>query len=309
MYSSNIKPNIQSENPKMLTLLESGLLYDKIEKLNKRDSLELIEYIIPENFTPINNRAKQRFTFKLNDKQVVNIMRYRTIAAAKPNYNLKLLLRVGMITNRGDCIRFHNIYENYTVQLNDKVLKNPKMRPINLTPALKILPEVDNVLEIKYHTPHVYISKIFLAKNFSAPNIPMITSNLRPLFFNYAEIISDTKKLFEFNGHERNVAEILSYEISVICPIKQQIINCPCRGEECSHLNCFDLTGFLEIYSRKTKWFCPICGKLIKPEKLTIDRNMKKLLTQAPKGCTTIIINKDGTWFPKLPNDTYVNET
>jgi hypothetical protein len=46
------------------------------------------------------------------------------------------------------------------------------------------------------------------------------------------------------------------------CPYSLQLINCPVRGKNCRHPNCFDLKHFIEFqeYENNT-WKCPICKK------------------------------------------------
>jgi len=35
----------------------------------------------------------------------------------------------------------------------------------------------------------------------------------------------------------------------------------PARGEDCRHLNCFDLLSFLTMNRLRPNWKCPICMK------------------------------------------------
>ncbi|KAK9503473.1 hypothetical protein O3M35_010019 [Rhynocoris fuscipes] len=300
MYSINTKSKNQAVNSEWNTL--ENLILEKIEKLNRRDSLEIVDFIKQVECKVING-AKKKIIIRLTDDQVLNIIRHRTGTPRAPSYYLQLLLRIGMLTSGGDIVRFENINKNFTVKCNNKEIRNPEERPINLTPALKILPQVDNIIVIEFHRNSFYVVQPYLAKEYSSPAYysPSLTFNPMDLFSLYTKIISESKKLNEANVDD---AEIISYDISLICPITQTQIKCPCRGEQCYHLNCFDLTAFLKLYLQKRRWFCPICAKLIKPNTLFIDRFTKKLISQVPEDCLAVTINQDGTWFPKITNRT-----
>ena len=48
--------------------------------------------------------------------------------------------------------------------------------------------------------------------------------------------------------------------ISLRCPITYKRINIPARGQECKHLQCFDLESYLRLNGdRGGMWKCPIC--------------------------------------------------
>ena len=48
--------------------------------------------------------------------------------------------------------------------------------------------------------------------------------------------------------------------ISLRCPITYKRINMPARGQECKHLQCFDLESYLRLNGdRGGSWKCPVC--------------------------------------------------
>ncbi|KAH0792027.1 MIZ zinc finger family protein [Histomonas meleagridis] len=58
-----------------------------------------------------------------------------------------------------------------------------------------------------------------------------------------------------------------------ICPLTRKIITHPARGINCTHAECFDLSGFLCSAIRTNNWQCPICRKIMTAEDLRIDTN------------------------------------
>lgn len=49
-------------------------------------------------------------------------------------------------------------------------------------------------------------------------------------------------------------------KVSLRCPITFNRINLPARGQDCKHLQCFDLESYLRLNGdRGSGWKCPVC--------------------------------------------------
>ena len=47
--------------------------------------------------------------------------------------------------------------------------------------------------------------------------------------------------------------------VSLKCPISGKRMALPARGQECKHLQCFDLEAYLRLNGDRGSWKCPIC--------------------------------------------------
>lgn len=50
-----------------------------------------------------------------------------------------------------------------------------------------------------------------------------------------------------------------SLKVSLKCPITFKRIVLPARGQECKHIQCFDLESYLQVNSERGTWRCPVC--------------------------------------------------
>eukprot|EP00172_Hildenbrandia_rubra_P001513 Plantae.Rhodophyta-Hildenbrandia_rubra.ctg2078.p1 GENE.Plantae.Rhodophyta-Hildenbrandia_rubra.ctg2078~~Plantae.Rhodophyta-Hildenbrandia_rubra.ctg2078.p1 ORF type:complete len:1120 (-),score=225.88 Plantae.Rhodophyta-Hildenbrandia_rubra.ctg2078:1264-4623(-) len=55
--------------------------------------------------------------------------------------------------------------------------------------------------------------------------------------------------------------EIENMKVSLRCPLSLTRIDCPVKGKNCSHVQCFDLKTFLEFSRKSSKFECPVCNK------------------------------------------------
>lgn len=56
-----------------------------------------------------------------------------------------------------------------------------------------------------------------------------------------------------------------------ICPLTHKILQQPARGVNCSHAECFDLSGYISFASKLDTWICPICNSECQFEDLRVD--------------------------------------
>lgn len=60
--------------------------------------------------------------------------------------------------------------------------------------------------------------------------------------------------------------------MSLKCPVSTLRIDVPCRSTVCLHNQCYDAPSFLQLQEQAPTWTCPVCGKLVSFEALTIDQ-------------------------------------
>ena len=53
--------------------------------------------------------------------------------------------------------------------------------------------------------------------------------------------------------------EQTAIKVSLKCPITFKRIILPARGQDCKHIQCFDLESYLQMNSERGSWRCPVC--------------------------------------------------
>ena len=71
-----------------------------------------------------------------------------------------------------------------------------------------------------------------------------------------------------------------SLKASLVCPLSKKRIEIPARGNDCKHLDCFDLKAHLVMNDKRSEWLCPICNKAGHFEVLYIDSYFVSILTK-----------------------------
>lgn len=79
-------------------------------------------------------------------------------------------------------------------------------------------------------------------------------------------------------------------------PVSMMRINIPCRSIVCTHIQCFDAEGFLQLQEQAPTWQCPICHKSVSYESLAVDQYSQEILRTVPKDTDQVTIEPDGKW-------------
>lgn len=66
-----------------------------------------------------------------------------------------------------------------------------------------------------------------------------------------------------------------SSKMSLKCPVSTLRIDVPCRSTICTHNQCYDAPSFLQLQEQAPTWTCPVCGKIVGFEALTIDQYVR----------------------------------
>lgn len=89
----------------------------------------------------------------------------------------------------------------------------------------------------------------------------------------------------------------LSSRVSLRCPLSQARITKPARGNECRHIQCFDLDTYLTINKNNPKFKCPVCNRTVSTSELVIDSFFKSLLEDSSlQNTDEVEILPNGKW-------------
>lgn len=153
--------------------------------------------------------------------------------------------------------------------------------------------------ENRYGGP--YFVCVALAKRYNVENIIGEIKERSENVESCQRRISDhINKLISKNDDEIE-AVIPGITVKLTCPISLMKIEIPVRGRGCNHLQCFDLSSYLQVNKQtrvfNARWKCPECPLLIRPEDLLIDSVMLTYLSQY-SDVDDIMINPDLTITP-----------
>ncbi|KAI7898458.1 uncharacterized protein BX663DRAFT_524787 [Cokeromyces recurvatus] len=89
-----------------------------------------------------------------------------------------------------------------------------------------------------------------------------------------------------------------SVKLRLKCPITMKRMKQPVRGQNCKHVDCFDLEGYLIVNkTRNPVWQCPHCSTVVGPKSLARDALTEKLLKELPKNVVEIEYTQDHTQY------------
>lgn len=78
-------------------------------------------------------------------------------------------------------------------------------------------------------------------------------------------------------------------------------IETPCRGKDCKHKTCFDLSNYLEYCHSSNAWNCPVCDKPLRYEDLICDDNIEKIINEVDPEIDKVMLHGDGTYTIQYP--------
>lgn len=90
--------------------------------------------------------------------------------------------------------------------------------------------------------------------------------------------------------------------LSLLDPVTRKRMEIPCRGINCTHIDCFDKNGFFRYNRRRLEWKCPICQKPIKDDQLVVDGFFVNVLAKVFSSCKFIQIDSNFFWYPLYNN-------
>jgi len=91
---------------------------------------------------------------------------------------------------------------------------------------------------------------------------------------------------------------ILSYLVSLNCPLSKTKMFLPGKSTKCVHLQCFDLIRFITNNERKSTWRCPVCNNPCLYKDLAVDLYFANIISELKLNdkATNIQLLPDGSW-------------
>ena len=114
-----------------------------------------------------------------------------------------------------------------------------------------------------------------------------------------------TQKLGSNNSDIQAIDNV--YKLSLICPLTRKRINDPARGQNCTHLECYDLEAYVKLGFETFKWNCSICRKYVPLNELKVDSYISNILQK----CTDneVTIGADYKWTTTAKINKQMNKT
>jgi hypothetical protein len=109
--------------------------------------------------------------------------------------------------------------------------------------------------------------------------------------------VDETKKKIALmlDGDDDNIA-LDQLKISLLCPLMKTRMNIPARTKTCSHLQCFDLSNYLNMCEKRPVWKCPQCNGNAHYDNLIIDQYFMDLLKTVEHNVEEVELERDGNW-------------
>ncbi|XP_022257226.1 zinc finger MIZ domain-containing protein 1-like [Limulus polyphemus] len=96
--------------------------------------------------------------------------------------------------------------------------------------------------------------------------------------------------------------EQTAMKVSLKCPITFKRVSLPARGQDCKHIQCFDLESYLQMNCEKGAWRCPICNKTAYLEGLEVDQYVWAILTNLSNSeVDEVTMSANACWKPISP--------
>ncbi|CDR95355.1 MIZ zinc finger domain containing protein, putative [Babesia bigemina] len=171
--------------------------------------------------------------------------------------------------------------------------------PIKVTYAMHT---GDNMLELSsttYDDPvSFFLIVIMVSKRISVERIIETIKKRRTI-----TVFESKRRILEFlNTHfeDDDVICVKNNRVELNCPLTLDRIELPTRGKLCKHIQCFDLSAYLQVMQNMStfnkRWKCPECPLTVKPMDLVIDGYMLEILKSTPQGASTVELNETGDY-------------
>ncbi|XP_022250299.1 zinc finger MIZ domain-containing protein 1-like isoform X2 [Limulus polyphemus] len=96
--------------------------------------------------------------------------------------------------------------------------------------------------------------------------------------------------------------EQTAMKVSLKCPITFKRVTLPARGQDCKHIQCFDLESYLQMNCERGAWRCPVCNKTAYLEGLEVDQYVWAILTNLTNSdIDEVTVDATASWKPVAP--------
>lgn len=179
--------------------------------------------------------------------------------------------------------------------------------PFNMTRYCLRMPSQSHIpliVRAKFHSKKgeagFYVAIVSVRERRAEEIVFQIRNNQMPEADRYAKDLRRINAWVNAHRPDRSSSEISCLEPPVLCvqcPMSMMRIEVAVRGEDCEHLQPFDLASFVQtmLYSPpKTAWLCPICSRVCLPHKIVLDAFGQQVLNKTDPEVHEVLVAQDG---------------
>ncbi|KAK0375040.1 MIZ/SP-RING zinc finger, partial [Colletotrichum limetticola] len=178
------------------------------------------------------------------------------------------------------------------VKANLRGLKNKpgSTRPVDITSYLRLKNDNRNLVEFTYALTQ---KKFYLVLNVCRiTSAQDLADNIKK-----GQKIPKNKVIEEISKKAADTDIVTTSQVlSLKCPLSYMRLDVPCRSVNCSHIQCFDATSYLQLQEQGPQWLCPICNKPAPYAQLAVDEYVRDILANTSKSLDQVTIEPDGQW-------------
>ncbi|KAL2879625.1 E3 SUMO-protein ligase pli1 [Colletotrichum sp. CLE4] len=178
------------------------------------------------------------------------------------------------------------------VKANLRGLKNKpgSTRPVDITSYLRLKNDNRNLVEFTYALTQ---KKFYLVLNVCRiTSAQDLAKNIKK-----GQKIPKSKVIEEISKKAADTDIVTTSQVlSLKCPLSYMRLDVPCRSVNCSHIQCFDATSYLQLQEQGPQWLCPICNKPAPYAQLAVDEYVRDILANTSKSLDQVTIEPDGQW-------------
>jgi E3 SUMO-protein ligase PIAS1 len=167
--------------------------------------------------------------------------------------------------------------------------------PVDITALVKVREFKTPKLEIHYAlTDRIYDLAVVIAKRITIDELSDTVKGRR--------VISKEQVLLEMRSKAQDDDIVAGpTTMSLKDSVSYTRISVPCRGLQCRHYTCFDLSSYLEMQKQAPLWTCPVCDKKTLFDQIAVDKYFEEILQNAPSNVDSITVQPNGEWSADPP--------
>ncbi|ORX47652.1 hypothetical protein BCR36DRAFT_413592 [Piromyces finnis] len=208
------------------------------------------------------------------------------------------------LKNKTDCpiqypcnpvLRINELTVNGMDEVTRKHNKAWTTKPVDITHYCRKKKE-SNMNEIRFLSEFIsskwkdFVVKIIICEYIT---LQEAVNNIKKNYLSKEEILRQRLNLKKGSDDE---IETTSSIVSLRCPISRARIKTPCRFKECTHVQCFDLTSYLQLNEKSPNWKCPVCNIRYTWKSLVMDGYIQDILNNVSMNVDSIVVEVNGTW-------------
>ncbi|XP_037275559.2 E3 SUMO-protein ligase PIAS1 [Rhipicephalus microplus] len=264
------------------------------------------------------SRFNQRIQFRFLARHINDIRASLTSNTGKDS-ELEVQVLVRLFTDEGSGELEDNYPANFSLKVNNRACAMPpsisvlapggttlRVRPpVNIVSNCFLYPRVKNDLLLVWQpeADRQYFVGVFLVRRQSTVTAlrKLQQKRVKRAGHTSAQTLELIKAPERASGGDD--IEVTRVTASLTCPLGKVRMRVPCRGLGCRHIQCFDAHSYLQSNETRPTWMCPVCGGRAAFSSMVVDQLFVHILEEAPADCDSVVIHKDGFWYPSRKDD------